>query len=88
MIIQESQVSLYAKSEYTKQTVETESLRVWKDGTTASAGAPASVPARSEPVDTLTLSDELSVDAKHLALIRLVEKMVETFVRALNSLSM
>jgi len=83
MIIQESRVSLFAQSEYTRQTVETESLQVWKDGPAAAAGSSSSAAAASVsssgPVDTVTLSDGLSVDAKHLALIRLVEKMVETF---------
>jgi hypothetical protein len=75
MIIQASHVSLSAQSDYARQTVEAESLRVWKER----PASPASVSRRSGPADTVTLSEELPCGAKDRALIHLVEKMVETF---------
>ncbi|MBP2676480.1 MAG: hypothetical protein H6Q84_3320, partial [Deltaproteobacteria bacterium] len=75
MIIQGSQVSLSSQCEYARQTVEAESLRVWKDG----PASPAVESRPSEPVDTVTLSEELPCGARNQALIYLVEKMVETF---------
>jgi len=90
MIIQASSVSLSAQREYVLQTVETESLRVWKD-------RPAAAPERSFlPQDTVEIAgsdpaagtaegariretDEACCDAKTQSLIYLVEKIVEAF---------